>query len=295
MKNILFVDDEYEALAEVRRALEPQRLRWTVHCALDGQSALDLCRTLTFDLVIARQLMQGMDGVTLLKHLAATQPGAARLLVADSAELDLARAARAASLAHRLLTKPFQPAELVAAIERITCLQELFSTPALRATIGRIGGLPSLSHTFTTLSLEVRNPEATVSNVARIIENDIAMAAKVLQLVNSGFFGLSQRMTNLQTAVSYLGLDTIRNLALAAETFTLFKPDLCLPKAFLESLQRRANRAAAIAGALHLNIRERDTAVVGAAQSGAACAGAQHATPVQRRAASGGRAKDRAP
>ena len=50
------------------------------------------------------------------------------------------------------------------------------------------------------------------------------MVARVLQLVNGGFFGLAHKVTSLKEAVAYLGMDTIKNLALATDTFTVFTP-----------------------------------------------------------------------
>jgi HD-like signal output (HDOD) protein len=49
-----------------------------------------------------------------------------------------------------------------------------------------------------------------LSHYPEIIELDMGMSAKVLQLVNSAFFGLAQTVTTLQHAASYLGMETIK-------------------------------------------------------------------------------------
>ena len=51
-----------------------------------------------------------------------------------------------------------------------------------------------------------------MGTLAAIIARDVAMCAKVLQLVNSGFFGTPQRVTNAVHAARLLGLDTINSL-----------------------------------------------------------------------------------
>ncbi len=66
----------------------------------------------------------------------------------------------------------------------------------------------------------VRNDEATVHDVARLVSSDSAIAAKVLQIVNSAFFRLAKRITNIEQAVSYLGFTAIRNIATSAEIFS---------------------------------------------------------------------------
>ena len=49
------------------------------------------------------------------------------------------------------------------------------------------------------------------------------MCAKILQLVNSAFFGLHQPMANPGEAVAYLGLNTIKGLVLSLQIFSLFE------------------------------------------------------------------------
>ena len=51
----------------------------------------------------------------------------------------------------------------------------------------------------------------TTGEVARIVAADAVIAAKVLQLVNSAFFRLARRITNIEQAVNYLGFVAIRN------------------------------------------------------------------------------------
>jgi len=167
-------------------------------------------------------------------------------------------------VAHRYLVKPCNAADLLAIIERLSALQDLLCAPELRRLVGTIGQLPSLSITYTSLTRAVRDPDASVEKVAEIIEQDVAMAAKVLQLVNSAFFGLARRVTTLQTAVGYLGVETIKNLALASEAFRVFMPHPRVPVSECEDIQRHAHRAAAIAAMLPLDPANRESTVVAA-------------------------------
>jgi putative nucleotidyltransferase with HDIG domain len=97
-----------------------------------------------------------------------------------------------------------------------------------------------------------------------VIEHDIAMSAKVLQLVNSAFFGLAQTVTSLKSGVSYLGMETIKNLALTTETFRILAPDPRVPVSACEAIQQHSYRVAAIAGTLPMDSKARDLTVVAA-------------------------------
>ena len=262
MKRILFVDDEFSVLDEIRRLLDGERGRWEMRFELSAESALELCERVSFDLVVADLRMPGIDGAALLAKVRCQYPEAARVILASAP--DSAGASRAAADAYRVLVKPCSKQELTSMIQRIFTLQDLLCTPEIRRTIGKIGGLPSLSSTYNALNLAVRDPDVSLLGVASIIEKDVAMSAKVLQLVNSGLFGLAQTITGVQTAVSYLGIETIKNLALASETFRVFVPDPCIPRSFLETMHHHAQRTAVIVAALPLSIRDRDAAIVAA-------------------------------
>lgn len=64
------------------------------------------------------------------------------------------------------------------------------------------------------------HPNCSTTDVARIVEGDIGLCAKLLQLVNSAFFGLPRKITSLGEAVTYIGTLTIKNLTMALETFS---------------------------------------------------------------------------
>ncbi len=56
-----------------------------------------------------------------------------------------------------------------------------------------------------------------MEDAARLIERDVGLASKVLQLVNSGMFGLQRSVGSLQQALQLLGLKLVRDLVLSSE------------------------------------------------------------------------------
>jgi HD-like signal output (HDOD) protein len=250
MKRILFVDDEKNVLDGVRRLLRAARNGWEMEFVTSGDAALAASKERAFDVVVSDLRMPGMDGAELLGHIRDQFPGTARIILSGYSEPALA--ARAAPVAYRVLGKPCNARDLADTIERVCILQDLLCTPALRQIIGAITELPSWSSAYAALSAALRNPGTPISDVVEIIQQDVAMSAKILQLVNSGFFGLPQKATTLEHAVNYLGLDKIRTLALYSETFRVFVPDIRIPDSFGATAQRHSQRTATIAGALPL-------------------------------------------
>jgi HD-like signal output (HDOD) protein len=262
MKRILFVDDESRILDGIQRMLYADRKRWEINVALGGPAALKACEEGSFDVVVSDMRMPGMDGATLLGHIRDLYPGTARIILSGYSEDALAR--RAVPVAHRFLAKPCSAAELQSTIERVCSLQDVLSTPEIRRVVGTVGELPSLSSTYARLTEAVTDPDVSIHQVAEIIEQDVAMSAKVLQLVNSAFFGLAQKVTTLQNAASYLGIETIKNLALASEAFRILTLDERIPQSTCESMQKHAHLVASIAGALPVDPKNRDVTVVAA-------------------------------
>lgn len=262
MKRILFVDDESRILEAMRRMLHADRNRWDMQFALGGEAALQACEASGFDVVITDMRMPGMDGATLLGHIRDRFPNTARIVLSGFTEASMAT--RAASVAHRFLAKPCSASEIQSTIEKVCALQDLVDSPEIRKIVGSVGGLPSLSTTYMRLTGALKDPNTSICTLAEIIEHDVAMSAKVLQLSNSAFFGLAQRVTNLSSAVSYLGMETIKNLALASEAFRVFVPDSRIPQSICDSIQRHAFSTAAIAGLLPVERKAHDVTVVAA-------------------------------
>jgi putative nucleotidyltransferase with HDIG domain len=260
MKRILFVDDEKNVLDGVRRMLHAARNRWEMEFVTSGEAALQASKKHAFDVVVSDLRMPGMDGAELLGHIRDQFPGTARVILSGYSEPALA--ARAAPVAYRVLGKPCNAKELADTIERVCTLQDLLCTPALRQTIGAITELPSWESAYAALSGALRNPATPIADVVEIIQQDVAMSAEILQLVNSGFFGLPQRAITVEHAVNYLGLDKIRALALYSETFRIFVPDARIPDSFGRTTQQHSQRTAIIAGALPLPRELREAAFV---------------------------------
>jgi len=89
----------------------------------------------------------------------------------------------------------------------------------------RIKALPTLSIVVAKVIQVVSNPLTSASDLSNIITVDQALTAKVLRLANSAFYGFPFRIKNITQAVSILGFDTIRNLALTVSVHKIFSSD----------------------------------------------------------------------
>ncbi|MCD4676748.1 MAG: HDOD domain-containing protein, partial [Desulfobacula sp.] len=75
---------------------------------------------------------------------------------------------------------------------------------------------------YAKIISELQSPDASAASVGEIIAKDMGMTAKVLQLVNSSFFGMPRHISNVQEAVVLLGIDIVKTLVLGIEVFSRF-------------------------------------------------------------------------
>jgi putative nucleotidyltransferase with HDIG domain len=223
MKRLLLVDDEQPALDSLRSRLHRMSGKWTVEGVNRGEDAIEKMQAQPYDVIVTDMRMPGMDGAQLLEAVNARWPQTIRIVL--SGYSDLQQITRLVPIAHQYLSKPCEPKQLEEVIHRCMQLHELLHGPRLRAIVGRIHKLPSLPRTYSALQEAIRNDRITVSEIARVVAADSAIAARVLQLVNSAFFRLARRITNIEQAISYLGFAAIRNVAASVELFSQWGSD----------------------------------------------------------------------
>lgn len=234
---ILFVDDEPSILAGLRDLLRKQRMRWDMVFVLGGVAALEELGRGQFDVVVSDMRMPGIDGATLLAKVKEQHPACARIIL--SGQADREAVVKALPVAHQFLQKPCDSEVLRVAVERACELQRLLQDAGIRDVIGKVDKLPSAPQTYWDLTRATARPEVTIAELAQIVEQDPAMSAKVLQLVNSSYFGIAQRLTSVQKAVSYLGVDLLKALSLVAHAFGTVSGEL-VSGLGLEDVQRHS-------------------------------------------------------
>jgi HD-like signal output (HDOD) protein len=260
MRRILFVDDEPKILDGLRRLFRPQRFEWDMAFAEGGEAALALLDQSPFDVIVSDMKMAAMDGATLLERVRERHPRVVRIVLSGYTELE--EAFRAAKVAHQFLLKPCDADMLRIAIERACSLQAILSSETLAGMVGALGKLPSAPQVYTDLTQALADPDSSLGRIAGIVERDVAISAKILQLVNSAFFGLARNVSSVENAVSYLGVNIIQSLAISVEAFRVFTGGDQVEGFSIDEFEEHSQLAAGIARKLGLPRHWADPAVV---------------------------------
>ncbi|HLK41413.1 MAG TPA: response regulator [Polyangiaceae bacterium] len=245
MKRILFVDDEMQVLDGLRVSLRKQRHLWDMVFAQGGEGALAQLRAAPFDVVVSDMRMPGLDGATLLGRVKEEFPGVIRIILSGHSERESIM--RALPVCHQFLAKPCDGDTLKSVIERACGLHALLESDALRRVVGGTDRLPSLPRVYWELTRTMSDPEVSAKQVATVVEQDPAMCAKLLQLVNSSYFGLARRIVGVESAVAYLGLELVRSLALTAHVFRAADAIPAIPGFSLTRIQETSLLVGAVA------------------------------------------------
>ena len=207
--HVLFVDDEPKVLGGLRRTLYPERNRWVARFASGAAEATALMRAEQIDVIVTDMRMPGEDGVELLEIVAKGHPGTTRLVL--SGQSDSERSLRAARIAHQFLAKPIATQQLLGTIARLARLHARLRDDRLRH-IAAAPTLPGISSVVLAELCDLLSRSATAPTVARCIERDPVLTAKLLQLVNSGFFAPAFTTTSIDDAIRVVGTDILRRL-----------------------------------------------------------------------------------
>lgn len=258
MKRILFVDDEPRILQGLERMLRGKRHEWEMRFAPGGKEALEEFRLSPFDVIVSDMRMPEMDGAMLLKKVQKLYPHMVRIVLSGHAEME--SALRVVSVAHQFMSKPCSADQLIGVIERAFHLQALLEDGEIKRGIGKIEHLPVLPGVYQSLSKALCRPDTTVGDITAIVEQDMAISARILQLVNSAFFSLSRRVTNVSSAISLLGLNMIKNLTLTVEVFRSFQRNPKSQEFSSENLQQHSLWTARIARRMFQDNQKSDDA-----------------------------------
>lgn len=244
LKRILFVDDEPQVLQGLRRMLHSQCRDWELHFASGGAEALEVMASTPMDVVVSDMRMPGMDGVQLLTEVKKNHPHAARLAL--SGHMDERMVMESTKVAHQYLTKPCNAEKLVDVIRRLLELRRYLAAESLARLTSTLEQIPSLPKLYMAIQEELASPRCSLKKIGDIISTDVGMSAKILQLVNSSFFGMYNKVTSPAQAVNLLGTETVKALVLHAQVFSLYDPKKC-PGFSLARLSRHGLLAATLA------------------------------------------------
>ena len=198
---------------------------WEMEFAEGAQNALELMQgAAPFDIVVSDMKMPGMDGGSFLHEVARRCPNAVRVVLSGYAENDLVL--NTVGNVHQFLAKPIDGDMLIDVLRRALELRSLLEREGLTSVVSSLNSVPSLPAAYSELMEVLQSPGCSIQAIGEVISGDVGMSLKVMQLVNSAFFGLPTKVSDPAHAVSLLGVEVIKALVVSVHVFSRFEYSL---------------------------------------------------------------------
>lgn len=107
--------------------------------------------------------------------------------------------------------------------------------------ISHIATLPEVTLRIIEL---VEDPTSTAQDLHAVISNDPALSSRILKVVNSSFYGLPGQISSINRAIVMLGLNAVKNIAIAASLAKLFRGGELTPTFSAKELWNHSNATA---------------------------------------------------
>lgn len=107
--------------------------------------------------------------------------------------------------------------------------------------ISHIATLPEVTLRIIEL---VEDPTSTAQDLHAVISNDPALSSRILKVVNSSFYGLPGQIASINRAIVMLGLNAVKNIAIAASLAKLFRGGELTPSFSAKELWNHSNATA---------------------------------------------------
>jgi putative nucleotidyltransferase with HDIG domain len=222
---ILFVDDEPSMLRVMKMGMRSMAAEWDMEFAASGEEGVALVEKQPFDVIVSDMRMPGMNGAQFLNHVLRHHPHTVRIIL--SGYSDLSEVVNCVGLTHQFLEKPCSLDDLKNCLKRVTQVKTNLANDKICELASSLRNLPSLPELYLEIAEALESPTATAQRIADIACKDPAIAAKLLQLSNSAFFGFSHKVFSVAEAVQLLGVSVIQSLAMAVPIFSSFNRSKC--------------------------------------------------------------------
>jgi len=212
-QRVLLVSEDPEIELCIDQKSGNARSESKIALAQSGDEAFSLLEKERFQVVIADINIKATNVRRFFSELKERHPGVLRIALVEEDEKEDVLASSWAI--HQFLLKPCNVDSVAVAVKRFALFRDLLENETLRKIVIDLKALPSFPALYFYLMEEISSPDSSAERTARIISKDISMTAKILQIINSPFFGFTTRITSLAQAISLLGLDTIQSLVLS--------------------------------------------------------------------------------
>ena len=216
---LALVDRHSNVLDKIKHSLVAHRPEWSIRCFQEGEHLLTDLENQKYDLVVSDIRLPGLCGGEFLRSIARKAPETVMVVSYD-------RERQEDVITHvdawnQFITKPCEPDVLIGVVEESLSLKEKPEGKSPVEVIKNLKRLPTIPAIYLELNRMLDNLDTHPEEIGVLVARDIALTSSLLRIVNSAQIGLRRNVSTPQEAVSFLGVDIVKTLALGAKLFTM--------------------------------------------------------------------------
>jgi putative nucleotidyltransferase with HDIG domain len=111
--------------------------------------------------------------------------------------------------------------------------------------VGGIAHMSTLPEVTMRIIDIIEDPNSSARDLHQVVSSDPALSSRILKVVNSSFYGMPRQIGSINRSISLLGLNAVKNLAIAASLGHIFRFDGALPHFQIRDLWDHSMKTAA--------------------------------------------------
>lgn len=154
-------------------------------------------------LILSDLLMPKLQGDALFRQVALRYPSTIRALITGDTSREVPELAGAN--VHFILPKPFTESDFAYVLDSVERLRDLPISAQARDRLAGLDALPVLPSRIRKIQQALRDPDADLSDIARMVSEEPALVTRLLQLANSAYLGFQKQTLSVEVAIHRLG------------------------------------------------------------------------------------------
>lgn len=266
LPNVLFVEPQGQVLSNLPSGISKAEDEWQRLYVKTPEAALDIMSQRRISVVVANFGSDLKDCKKFFQTIPSQiSPTIPFVLLLENVNDELADCV---DYVHLRISAQCESSDIIKEIQRgYSIWQQIQDNIPLASILVKLNKLPTPPALYFDLRDELESSNCSTETVANIISRDQAITVKLLNVVNSGFYGVPRSIVELQQAISLLGTDLVLGLVLTTYLYdSLPLPGLNMDKLWKHNLSvsalakhiatelggdREVINASGVAGLLH--------------------------------------------
>ncbi len=93
----------------------------------------------------------------------------------------------------------------------------------VKVALAKLNAIATLPEVTAKIISTVEDPKSSAAQLHKIVSHDPALVTRILKVVNSAFYGLPGQIASVERAIVLLGLNAVKNIAVAASLGQMFR------------------------------------------------------------------------